>query len=284
MNSPTPTEFLYFPQLPVELREMIWDEALPTLDLQRFNAEIAPHPDSPESTKSEDLMLCLTPNDDFVQLTSGYVGLLGACRESRWAAMAKIKGYLPINYIARTADDAVAIRSAKVPYNPDGHLCISGLGPAFIAAAEGHGARGMKKLQKRHWPQPLSEGIQCVTFPEIRNLTITLTMPEDFESVHLFLLGWDDRVFGNMVQRMPKVETVALVDEGVLNERRHIDAEEFEGLHRPVRVVRHRGDDDSLDDDADGLSNLEVPWRRIYTDYINRLSLFNAVKQFRAGF
>ncbi|KAK7703468.1 hypothetical protein SLS64_009138 [Diaporthe eres] len=131
MTSIAPTEFPSFTVLPPELREIVWDEALPTLDIQRFNAEVAPHPKFPKSNKSEDLVLCLNPHDDFIQLTSGYVGLLGACRESRWAAVAKTKAFLPINYVARDTDGSSAVRFARVPFNPDGHLCIGSLGPVL---------------------------------------------------------------------------------------------------------------------------------------------------------
>lgn len=280
MASTTPTEFPSFPKLPPELREMVWDEAfqIPTLDIQRFNAEIALHPDSPKmSCEARDLVLCLNPNDDFVQLTSGLVGLLRACRESRWAASANIKGYLPINYIARDIGDSFVVRFARVPFNPDGRLCISGLGPAFNNATKGYGARGIL-LPSYYYPHGLTGTIQCPTFSEIKNLTITLDMPGDFEHLHLFLLGWNDRLFDNMAKRMHKLETVALVDEGVLNERHHIDVKEFEGLHKPAPVVRTRGENN-----GDKPSTAKVPWQQLYDDFTSNLFRFNALKEFRAG-
>lgn len=282
MSSTAPAEFLFFPQLPPELREMVWNEALPNLDMQRFNAEIASHSDSPKSNKPEDLVLCLTPNDDFVQLTSGYVGLLGACRESRWAAIAGIKCYLPINYIARDTDGSVAVRFAKVPFNPDGNVCISGLGLAFHNAAEGNGARGTN-LPSSYLPHALGEGIQCVTFPGIKNLTITLNMPGDFESIHFLLMGWNKCVFDNMVKRMNKLETVAMVDEDRMNERHQIEAKDFEWLHNPMRVVRPREDDDGWDYGQDEPSTVEIPWQQLFHDFAYKVDIFKALMEFRAG-
>lgn len=282
MSFTAPTEFLSFPKLPFELRQMVWDEILPTLDLQRFNAEIAPNPKSANSNKSEDLVLCLTPNEDFVQLTSGYMALLGACRESRWAAIAKIKCYLPINYIARDANGTLAVRSARVPFNPAGHFCISGLGPAFNDAAEGYGARGME-LQAFHWSNNLAANIQCVTFNEIRNVIISLDSARDFESKYLFMRGWDDRAFDDMVKRMIKLETVALVDEGVLNERHEIQPRDFEWLHKPALVVHPSEDNDGWDYELDEPSSIRIPWLKLYSDFKSSLSTFSALKQFRAG-
>lgn len=282
MSSTAPTEFLSFPQLPLELREMVWDEALPTLDLQRFNAEIAPHPDCSKSNNPEDLVLCLTPNDDFVQLTSGYVGLLGACRESRRAAIVRIKGYLPIHYVAREADGSVAVRFAKVPYNPDGNFCISGLGPAFTAAADGYGARGMK-LKALHWPQPLMETIQCASFPEVKNLSITLDLPADFESTYLFLLGKDDPSFADMLKSMTKLETVALVDEGWMNEWHRIDAKYREWLYNPYPVFRGRIGDNGVVYELDEDSTVHVRWRRLFEGFMARRDRFHALRQSRAG-
>lgn len=281
MSSTAPTDFLSFPKLPPELREMVWDGALPSLDLQRFNAEIALHPDFPKSKKSEDLVLCLTPHDDFVQLTSGYVGLLGACRESRWAASARIKCNLPINYIARDADGLVAVRFARVPFNPDGHLCISGLGSALQDAKEGFGARGMDL--SLYSPRPsLPQDMQCATFPEIKNLTITLDMSSRFEGYFLFLLAygcirWDHSVFDIIAKRMTKLDTVALVDECWMNERHHIDAKDFEWLHKPAPVVRRRGDDD------DESTTVKIPWRQLFREFKSSSTRFTALKEFRAG-
>lgn len=282
MSFTAPTEFLSFPKLPFELRQMVWDEVLPTLDLQRFNAEIAPNPNYPNSKKSEDLVLCLTPNQDLVQLTSGYLGLLGACHESRWAAVSKIKCYLTINCITRDANGTLAVRSARVPFNPDGHLCISGLGPAFDDAAEGYGARGVE-LQASHWSKTLAENIQCVTFSEIRNLTISLDSPRNFESKYQLMRGWDDRVFDIMAKRMINLETVALVDEGVLNERHQIPPKDFEWLHKPALVVRPSEDNDGWDYELDEPSGVRVPWLKLYSDFKSSLGTFNAIKQLRAG-
>lgn len=281
MSSTAPTEFLPFPKLPPELRDMVWDEALPTLDLQRFNAEIAPHPDTPKSCKSKDLVLCLTPHEDFVQLTSGFVGLLSACRESRRAAITKIKCHLPINYIARDADGLVAVRFAKVPFNPDGHLCISGLGSALQDAKEGFGARGMD-LSSYSSPYSLPRDIQCATFPAIKNLTITLDMSSKFEGFFLFLLAhgfirWDHSVFHIMAKRMTKLDTVALVDECWMNERHRIDAKDFEWLHKPAPVVRPRGDDD------DESTTVKIPWEKLFREFKSGSTRFTALKEFRAG-
>lgn len=261
---------------------MVWDEVLPTLNLQRFNAEIAPNPNFPHSKKSEHLVLCLTPNQDFVQLTSGYLGLLGACRESRRAVITKIKCYLPINYITRDANSTLAVRSARVPFNPYGHLCISGLGPAVESATEGYGARGME-LQASHWPKALATNIQCITFTEIRNLTISLDSPRDSESKYLFMRGWDDRVFDIMAQRMFKLETVSLVDEGVLNGRHQIPPKDFEWLHKPAPVVHPSEDNDGWDYELDEPPKVQVPWLKLYSDFKFSLGTFNAIKQFTFG-
>lgn len=279
MNSTTPTEFHRFPELPAELREMVWEEAMPgPLDLQRFNAEIAPHPDHRGSNRPDGLVLCLTPHDDFIWLTSGHRGLLGACRESRWIAAAKIKFYLPINYLARDANGSFAVRFAKVPFNPDGRLCISGLSPALHDAEEGRGARGME-LQASHQARDLTRDIQCAAFPEVKNLTICLRWPKGYDKIHLFMLGWDERAFDRMAKKMDKLETVALADEGVLDDRHHMGTEDLERLHAPAPVTRG---DDCWDDELDEPADVEIPWSTLYRNFVSSICGFNALKQLRA--
>jgi hypothetical protein len=278
INSTTPTEFLSFSKLPIELRQMVWNEALPTLDMQRFRAEIAPHPNSLPSNKSEDLVLCLTPHDDFVQLTSGYRGLLGACRESQWAVTDKIKYYLPINYIASHGNNSVAVRSARVPFNPDGQLCISGLRPALHNASDGFGARDMD-LPAPYWPEDLAEEIQCTTLAGIKHLTIALDPPRISECSRMFMLGWCHRAFDILAKRMGQLETVALIDEGVLNERHPKD---FRWLHTPMPVVRPSEDGDGWDYDLDEPSTIKIPWMKLYYEFKSSLSTFLAIKKLRA--
>ncbi|KAJ0121994.1 hypothetical protein J7T55_002505 [Diaporthe amygdali] len=281
MSSITPTEFLYFPKLPVELRRMVWDQALPaTLDFQRFNAEIAHHPNCVKSNKSESLVLCLTPHDDFVHITSGYRGLLGACKESNTIASVEVPFHLPINYLAPDANGSLIVRFASVPFNPDGQLCISGLGPALHAASEGDGARGMD-LRWSYWPDNLAEDIKCASFPKIKNLTIALDSAKDSESEWRFLRGWDDRAFHKMALRMINLETVALVDEEALDLRQKIDAETFNSMHKPAPVVRPSEDDDGWNHDLDEPSAVRIPWVKLYADLQFDFATFKFINRYK---
>ncbi|KAI3393419.1 hypothetical protein diail_4287 [Diaporthe ilicicola] len=280
MHSITSAEFLPFSKLPVELRRMIWDEAvLAPMEYQRFNAEIARHPDLNTSNKAQSLVLCLTPHDEFIQLTSTHRGLLGACHESRAIASESVIHELPINYLAPDGRGSFAVRFARVPFNPDGRVCISGLGPAFDAAGDGHGARSMNL----RWACPreyLAEAMQCATIPEVKNLTIALDPARDLESKRLFMLGWDGVAFNNLALRMPKLETVALVDEGVLGERGHMDAEDFSWMHKPARVVRPAEDDDGWDYEMDEPSAVKIPWLQLWNDFRRAMSTYEAIKLF----
>lgn len=276
MASDTPTDFLLFPRLPPELRQMVWDEALPTLGLQRFKAEIKPHPDStikwpadPFSRRGnrkaksflinipKNFVLCLTPNDDFVQLTSGYRGLLGACHESRRAATARIKCHLSIYYTARNADGSFTARPARVPFNPDGHICISDLFLTFDILRS-YGACGR-----------LAEAIQCPAFHEMKNLVISVNWPEDAYKLARFTRKWTDRVFDIMARRMNKLETVALVEERVLKDRHPLDAKGFVSLRRP-RVIRAREEGGDLNQEPDDPSTIDQ-WLNLVHDYMQTL-------------
>lgn len=281
MDSGTPTEFLLFPDLPPELRQMVWDEALPTLGLQRFKAEIKPHPDSTikcpakpfsgrgnltkffRDNSPKNFVLCLTPNDDFVQLTSGYRGLLGACHESRGAAMARIKCHLSIYYTARNADGSFTARSARVPFNPDGHICISDLVLSFdIPKSYGDGAR-----------EHLAEFIQCPALNEMKNLVISVNLPRDSHKFVKFMLNWPYSAFENMARRMNKLETVAMVDERVLNDQHPPDAKGFVSLRNP-RVIRARDEGGDLNHwhELDDTS-ISHPWLQLVDDFIKTLRL-----------
>lgn len=288
MNSTTPKEFPYFPKFPAELRKMVWDEALPTLDIQHFNAEITGHPDHPVARGSWDLVLCLTPNDDFVQLTKEYVGLLSACQESRAAAMDKIKGYLPIHYITQDQQDgSIMARSARVPYNPDGLVCISGLGPALhFAAEQGLGAQGTSiVLPRKNRAEFIASTITCVTLPEIKNLAIALDPPAEFMGEHCVAFGWDWHSFSNLVRRMGrhnKLETIELVDNGWL-ENRHDNNNHpisFEWLHKPTPITRTE-----LITDNPGSGhwrpNVRTPWSRLLDDFRDNMDRLKAVRQLR---
>ncbi|KAL1877960.1 hypothetical protein Daus18300_002314 [Diaporthe australafricana] len=282
MNSINPTEFSSFLKLPLELRMMIWVEALPTrLDYQRFKAEIARHPDSIDGRRPDSFVLCLSPHEDFLQLTSGLRGLLGACRESHAIASQNITHVLPINYLAPDGKGSFDVRFARVPFNADGQLCISGLGPAFHAAAEEDGARGMD-LRWSCDSDILAEGIQCVTLPEVKHLTITRDPARDFESKRRFMLGWDDCAFNNLAVRMANLEEVALIDEGVLSERQHIDAETFNWMHQPATVVRPGEDDDGWDYEIDEPSAVKIPWMKLYDHFKSSLNTFEAINQFKS--
>lgn len=263
INSTTPTEFFSFSTLPVELRQMVWNEALPILDIQRFTVEIAYHPDSPHSDEAGNLVLCLTPHEDFVQLTKGHLGLLGACYESRMAAIAKIPCNLPINYIALDGDGGPVVRFARVPFNPDGQLCISGLGVASFNASCGRGARGMD-LRTSDLPQYLAAEIQCVTIPEIKNLTIALDPPMVYVRLSRFMRNFNKPIVDNLAMRMDKLQTVALIDEGVLNERHGICPNDFDWLHKRAPVVRPSDDDDGWNYEFDEQSIVGIPWLKLY--------------------
>lgn len=280
MNSIKPTEFSSFLKLPFELRTMIWGEVLPTrLDYQRFNAEIARHPNSIDGNP-ESFVLCLSPHEDYLQLTSGFRGLLGACRESNAIASQSITQDLPINYLAPDGRGYFEVRFARVPFNPDGQLCISGLGPAFHAAVGGDGARGID-LRWSCDADILAESIQCVTLAEVKHLTITLDPAKDFESKRRFMLGWDDRAFDNLAVRMPNLEKVALIDEGVLNERQLMDAEDFNWMHQPAVVVHPGEDDDGWDYEMDEPSKVRIPWMKLYDHFKSSLNTFEAINQFK---
>lgn len=276
----TPTEFLCFPRLPAELQQMVWHESLPTLDLQRFNAEIARKPDRPAAQTSRELTLCLTPNDHFIQQTRGLVGLLGACYDSRAVAMGNIKARLPIQYIKQNQDGSISIRSARVPYNPDGQLCISGLGPALhFAAVEGLGARGTSvALTGQNRADLIANTIKCVTLPEIKNLAIALDPPRQFRGQLCIMFGWDFQSFTNLARRMAKhkLETVELIDDGWLDERHDNENHtlSFEWQHTPTSISR------SITDPGVRPRG-HIPWSQLLDNFKANTDSYKAIKKLR---
>lgn len=271
MKSPTPTEFSPFPGLPIELRQMVWNEAVPnpTQDFQRLKAEIA---SQLLNLNGRGLVLCLTPHDEFVELTRDYLRLLGACRDSRAAALAKIDSWLPIHYIAR--DESV--RFTRVPFNSDGQLCISGLCEALDLAAKGYDARGDQVHHEiigyRH--MTIARGIQCVTLSKIKNLTIALDPPLDPWKSEEFMLGWSCAGFDTLARRMLQLKTMALVDECWLNERRDIDSASFEWVHKPTPFGRWNAIEAS-EIYEDGVPILvHEAWYKLYEDFESNMRAF----------
>lgn len=278
-KSTVPNDFFLFPQLPPELRQMVWNEAIPSpiLDLQRFNAEIAR-----KRHCSSGLVLCLTPNSDFIQLTRGHRGLLGACRDSRAAAIANTDYYLPINYIIRDSDGVPVVRPARVPFNPEGQLCISGLGPALHAASKGHGARGVD-LDRRliGGPEHIARTIECVSFSNIKNLIIALDPRRDGDSSREFLPGLGLCASNRLVRRMAVfgLETVELVDEGWLNERRHNHLALFKWWHNPAELLWSENENWRLD--YEKFAPVHIPWVGLYEDFKSNSRAFKAFKASR---
>jgi hypothetical protein len=282
-DSHTTVEFSYFQKLPTELKQMVWNEALPTFDIHRFIAEVAPQLE-PTRSKPHGLVLCLKPTEDFIQLTSGYRGLLGACHESREVALTKMTARLPIEYLTSEDDGKFAIRSARVPFSPDGLVCISNLGPALHAVWNGHGARGIE-LNMGDWPEALAEDIQCVTFEDIKHLAITLNAARDYESAHLFMLGWSVTAFDTLAKRMAgfKLETMEVLDDDWLNERHHAHPWYFRWLHKRTPLLRPNDDeDDKWNDQFDKPPYVKVPWQKLYEDFRANRNAFRTIKQLKA--
>ncbi|POS81028.1 hypothetical protein DHEL01_v200601 [Diaporthe helianthi] len=282
MDFNTPTDFLFFPFLPAWIRQMVWDEALPTLYIQRFNAEVARNQDHPLANGSGGLTLCLTPNDDFVQLTKGYVGLLGACQESRAAAQIKIEGYLPIQYIAQDQDGSISIRFAKVPYNPDGQVCISGISPAMHLASEGLGARGTSLAMARNDPADvIAYNIRCVTIPEIKNLAIALDLPRGYVDERSIMSGWDFHCYNHLASRMAayKLETMELVEEGWLDERHDYEdhPEYFAYLHMPAPLLS------SVAVAPNVRPRVQMPWTRLLDDFMAKRTALRTIRNRRGS-
>ncbi|KAG8160025.1 hypothetical protein KVR01_010662 [Diaporthe batatas] len=282
-DSTTPTEFHFFPKLSAELRRMVWDEALPTLNLQRFNAEIARQPAYPHSNRLGPLTLCLTPSDDFIQVTKGYVGLLGACYESREAAMNKIEAYLTIQYITQNQDGSISIRFAKVPYNPDGQVCISGLGPALhFAAEDGLGARGTA-VGNPHKDKAdfIAYSINCATITEVKHLAIALDPPRQFMGQHCDMFGWDFHSFDKFARRMArhKLETMELIDDGWLDER-HENKDHpvpFEWQHTRVPITR------VPTGNVWPPPRVQISWSQLIDGFLANSKTLKAVKKLRAA-
>lgn len=256
---------------------MVWDEAIPSpiLDFQRFNAEIAR-----QRHGLSGLVLCLTPNSDFVQLTRGHRGLLGACRDSRAAAIAKIDCYLPIHYIKCVGNGVPVVRSARVPYNPEGQLCISGLGPALNAATNGYGARGMD-LRLTSAPEDIAKEIECVSLSKIKNLIIALDPPRDYIRSRALLLGWSLCSFDRLARRMAifELRTVELVDEGWLNERRHSHLVSFKWWHNPAELLLDEDEHWALD--RAKFAPVYIPWVGLYADFKSNMRAFKTFKASR---
>lgn len=268
MTSTILTDFHLFPQLPPELREMVWEEAMPgPLGMQRFNAEIANHP-TPYSGRPDDLVLCLTPHEDFVQLTTAHHGLLGACRESRWTANARIKSYLPIDYTASDANGSLAARSARVPFNPGGRVCISRLGAAVEAAAAGHTLRGAR-LQGSHGTSDIAKYTHCVTLLRIEHLTISLDGPEDLWCLRL-VVGSD-----LIARNMDELETVALLDEMALNKMHLITEGDVQRLHSIASLTPEHAD-------VQRHPAVLIPWEELYDKFVSGSRAFDRLVEFRA--
>lgn len=234
------TTFTYFLKLPIELQKMVWESAaadLPVLDIQRFTAEITLTQSSADSKDWPRPLLCFTPHEDFIKVTSGHRGLLRACRESRQAARKQIHCLLPIHYLTTDAAGSVVTRQASVPFDPSGHFCVSGLGDAIQDAREGRGARGSKFLDSHSAEYIIGQiqGLEQATSP-IKNLTIVLERPLNKFSRGKYMLGWDDKVFDLIASRMPNLKTASLISEGVLNRRHYLDQQEFSHMHPSVDV------------------------------------------------
>lgn len=237
------TAFTCFLKLPIELQKMVWESAaadLPVLDIQRFTAEITLTQSSADSKDWPRPLLCFTPHEDFIKVTSGHRGLLRACRESRQAARKQIHCLLPIHYLTTDAAGSVVTRQASVPFDPSGHFCVSGLGDAIQGASEGRGARGSKLLDP-HSAEYITSQIQGLeqATSHIKNLTIVLghALNKFYRGRYMLAWdGWDEEVFDLIVSRMPNLKTVSLISEGVLNRRHHFNQQEFNQMHPSVAV------------------------------------------------
>lgn len=241
MASTTPTTFTCFPKLPLELQKMSWEAAaadLPVLDFQRFTAEITLTERNADSEKPQRLLLCFTPHADFINITTGHRGLLGACLESRKAAQKQIDCLLPIHYLTTDATGSLVPRQGSVPFNFSGHFCVSGLGLAIKEATEGRGARGSKLLHSHRASCIVKkiQGREEVT-SLIKNLTIVLGSAQGEFDEGQYIFGADDMIFDLIASRMPKLKTVSLISDVILNRRNHLDQEDFNDLHQICNLI-----------------------------------------------
>lgn len=264
-----------FPDLPIELQKMIWEEAaadLPVISIQRFNAEIVLSQKIVHTrNQPRPLLICCTPHADFINLTTGHRGLLRACRESRKAAQRQIDCLLPIHYPTKDATGMVIPQQAFVPFNPSGYFCISGLGRAILCASRGRGARGSRLLRSQSVEDVIWD-IQCLeatTTSLIKNLTIALD-PTRVRSAQAYMVGWKERVLEKFASQMPNLKTVSLLSEAIINRRHHIDQIDFDRMHKTVSVVPEN-------ERAGG--ETAVPWRTLWESWRRQQILYCAITQ-----
>lgn len=274
--SKTCGDFASFPKLPLELQRMVWKEVardLAHLDYQRFIFEIVQ--DSRADKGDDSITLCFRPHEDFINLTFGHRALLQACRESRWAAHEQIECYLPIQYLdmGTTATNALRIREAKVPFNPNGQFCISGLGPAIENASHATGARNLP-LPTRYGVEGVTQsirGLELATSGMVKNLTIALDWPDDPVRAHNFLLGWDLEAFDTIALGFTNLQAVAVIGEGVMNRRHHIEERAFKFMHKPLRVEHGKG----------SKQEVSINWRKLYNTWEYEHGMFQDVIRFK---
>lgn len=193
---------------------------------------------------------------------------MGACRESRWTANARIKSYLPIDYIARDANGSLAVHSARVPFNPIGRVRISRRGAVVEAAAAGHTLRGAR-LQGSHEPSDIAKYTHCVTLPRIEHLAISLDGPTGLWGLEL-VLGSD-----LIARNMDKLETVALLDEMALNKMHLITAGDIQLLHSIASLTPEHAD-------VQRHPAVLIPWEELYGKYVSGSRASDRLMEFRA--
>lgn len=213
MASTTPITFICFPKLPLELQKMIWEAAaadLPVLDIQRFTAEITLTQRNAHDDKPQRPLLCFTPHEDFIDLTTGHRGLLRACRESRKPAQKQSDCLLPIQYLTTDDTGSLVTRRASMPFNPSGGFWVGGLSLAVKAATEGRGARGSKLLHSH-------SAAYIITHVEIldeatslvKNLVIDLEPQSEFDD-RRDMIRWHYQACDLIASNMPNSNAVGL--------------------------------------------------------------------------
>lgn len=245
MASTVSPTFTCFSRFPLELQDMVWEEAaadLPVLDIQRFTAEITMADQHTNSAGPQRPLLCFTPHADFIDSTAGHRALLRACRDSREAAQAQIDHLLPIHYLTTDATGSLVARQASVPFNSSGHFCVSGLCLAINEATKGREAR-CSALPHPHRADHIiqkMQGLGEATASLIENLTISMT-PDRVRYKgrwdHDFTDLCELEKVNHVATRMPNLRTASLICESVLNRRHSIDKRDFDRLHPSLPVV-----------------------------------------------